>query len=134
MPCGPDLRSRCQRRTESPVSMRSGNSGISERDMLHAVLLINTDGQMGMRAEEDTSLNLFTASASHPYMHGECPTAWIFEKKPIAEAEARGYMNVFTSLSSNDWVLEQGRRKGLLGATVSEVPGIFGERHEQALT
>eukprot|EP00959_Pyramimonas_sp_CCMP1952_P195850 4094516-Pyramimonas_sp.AAC.1 len=53
MPYGLDLRSRSQRRTESPVSMRSGNSGISEREMLHAVLMINTDGQMSMRAEED---------------------------------------------------------------------------------
>eukprot|EP00959_Pyramimonas_sp_CCMP1952_P220542 4611027-Pyramimonas_sp.AAC.1 len=35
MPYGRDLRARCQRRTESPASMRSGKSGISERDMLH---------------------------------------------------------------------------------------------------
>eukprot|EP00959_Pyramimonas_sp_CCMP1952_P325225 6807227-Pyramimonas_sp.AAC.1 len=42
-------------------------------------------------------------------------------------------MKVFTSLARNDWVLEQRRRKGLRGATVSEVPGIFGERHELAL-
>eukprot|EP00959_Pyramimonas_sp_CCMP1952_P299760 6269929-Pyramimonas_sp.AAC.1 len=113
--------------------MRSGNSGISERDVLHAVLTIHADGQMNMRAEEDTFLNLPTASTSHPYMHDEHPAAWTFENYHIAEEEARGYMNVFTSLSRNDWVLEQRRRKGLLGTTVSEVPGILGERHELAL-
>eukprot|EP00959_Pyramimonas_sp_CCMP1952_P324060 6782266-Pyramimonas_sp.AAC.1 len=42
-------------------------------------------------------------------------------------------MNVFTSLSRDDWVLEQRRRKGMHGTTLSEVPGIFGERHELAL-
>eukprot|EP00959_Pyramimonas_sp_CCMP1952_P345121 7227703-Pyramimonas_sp.AAC.1 len=42
-------------------------------------------------------------------------------------------MHVFTSLSRNDWVLEQRRRKGMYGTTLSEVPGIFGERHEVAL-
>eukprot|EP00959_Pyramimonas_sp_CCMP1952_P405453 8497681-Pyramimonas_sp.AAC.1 len=66
-------------------------------------------------------------------MHDECPTAWIFEKNPSPEEEARGHMDVFTSLSRDDWVLEQRRRKGLLGTTVSEVPGIFGEHHELAL-
>eukprot|EP00959_Pyramimonas_sp_CCMP1952_P015163 320975-Pyramimonas_sp.AAC.1 len=42
-------------------------------------------------------------------------------------------MNVFTSLTRNDWVLEQRRRKGMHSTTQSEVPGIFGERHELAL-
>eukprot|EP00959_Pyramimonas_sp_CCMP1952_P268232 5608608-Pyramimonas_sp.AAC.1 len=42
-------------------------------------------------------------------------------------------MNVFTSLTRNDWVLEQRRRKGMHGTTLSEGPGILGERHEQAL-
>eukprot|EP00959_Pyramimonas_sp_CCMP1952_P446040 9338537-Pyramimonas_sp.AAC.1 len=63
MPYGRDLR---QRRAESPVSMRSGNSGISERDMLRTVLAIHTGGQMSMRAEQDTFLKLPTASTSHP--------------------------------------------------------------------
>eukprot|EP00959_Pyramimonas_sp_CCMP1952_P365931 7663898-Pyramimonas_sp.AAC.1 len=36
MPYGRDLRPRSQRRTGGLVGMRSGNSGISERDMLHA--------------------------------------------------------------------------------------------------
>eukprot|EP00959_Pyramimonas_sp_CCMP1952_P255230 5330979-Pyramimonas_sp.AAC.1 len=54
------------------------------------------------------------------------------EKSPVAEEEARGHMNVLTSLSRNDWVLEQRRRKGMYGTTLSEVPGIFGERHELA--
>eukprot|EP00959_Pyramimonas_sp_CCMP1952_P258751 5408977-Pyramimonas_sp.AAC.1 len=53
MPYGRDLRPRSQRRRESPVSMRSGNSGISEREMQHTVFMTNTDGQMGMRADED---------------------------------------------------------------------------------
>eukprot|EP00959_Pyramimonas_sp_CCMP1952_P006308 131954-Pyramimonas_sp.AAC.1 len=50
MPCGRGrgnpLRSR---RTESPVSARSG---MSERDMLHLVLMINADGQNTVRADE----------------------------------------------------------------------------------
>eukprot|EP00959_Pyramimonas_sp_CCMP1952_P096932 2026177-Pyramimonas_sp.AAC.1 len=37
------------------------------------------------------------------------------------------------SLSRNDWVLEQRRRKGMRGTTLSEVPGLFGERRELAL-
>eukprot|EP00959_Pyramimonas_sp_CCMP1952_P058059 1211964-Pyramimonas_sp.AAC.1 len=53
MPYGRGFRPRSQRRTESLVSMRGGKSGISERDMLRTVLMITTDGQMGMRAEED---------------------------------------------------------------------------------
>eukprot|EP00959_Pyramimonas_sp_CCMP1952_P266932 5580795-Pyramimonas_sp.AAC.1 len=51
----------------------------------------------------------------------------------VRKEEGRGYMNVFTSLSRNDWVLELRRRKGLHGATVSGIHGIFGERHELAL-
>eukprot|EP00959_Pyramimonas_sp_CCMP1952_P093437 1955625-Pyramimonas_sp.AAC.1 len=73
--------------------MRSGNSGISGRDMLHTVLMVNTDGQMGMRAEEDMFMNLPTVSTSHPYTYDEYRAAWIFEKNPITEEEARGYMN-----------------------------------------
>eukprot|EP00959_Pyramimonas_sp_CCMP1952_P312058 6531236-Pyramimonas_sp.AAC.1 len=81
---------------------------------------------MSMRAEEDTFLNLLTAPTSHPYMHDEYHEAWIFGKDP------RGYMNAVTSLSRNDWALEQRRRRGLHGTTAPEVPGIFGERHELA--
>eukprot|EP00959_Pyramimonas_sp_CCMP1952_P199189 4166395-Pyramimonas_sp.AAC.1 len=55
------------------------------------------------------------------------------EKNPTTEEEARGYMNVLTSLSRNKWVLEQRRRKGMYVTTMSEVPGIFGERHVLAL-
>eukprot|EP00959_Pyramimonas_sp_CCMP1952_P281686 5887905-Pyramimonas_sp.AAC.1 len=88
---------------------------------------------MGMRADEDTFLNLPTTPTSHPCTYDEYPTAWIFEKNPFTEEEARGYTDVFTSLSRNDWALEQRRRKGLHGTTVSEVPGLFGERHELAL-
>eukprot|EP00959_Pyramimonas_sp_CCMP1952_P042365 886071-Pyramimonas_sp.AAC.1 len=93
MPCGRDARPRSQRRTQSPVSVRSGISAISERGMLHTVLMVNTDGQMGMRADEDTFLNLPAARASRPRAHDEYPTAWIFENNPIPEEEARGCMN-----------------------------------------
>eukprot|EP00959_Pyramimonas_sp_CCMP1952_P152476 3190326-Pyramimonas_sp.AAC.1 len=113
MPHGRDTRPRSQRRTESPVSVRSGISATSECDMLHTVLTVNTDGQMGMRADEDTFMNMPTTSASRPYTYDEYPTAWIFEKSPTMGEEARGYMNVFTSLSRNDWVLEQRRRRGM---------------------
>eukprot|EP00959_Pyramimonas_sp_CCMP1952_P189783 3970271-Pyramimonas_sp.AAC.1 len=54
MPHGRGNRPRSQRMTESPVSARSGIGAISERDMLHAVLMVNADGQMDMRADEDT--------------------------------------------------------------------------------
>eukprot|EP00959_Pyramimonas_sp_CCMP1952_P179157 3745216-Pyramimonas_sp.AAC.1 len=83
--------------------------------MRHTVFKVNTGGQKGMRADEDTFLNLPVASASHPYTYGEYLTAWIFERNPIAEEEARR------------------RRNGMHGATLSEVPGLFGERHELAL-
>eukprot|EP00959_Pyramimonas_sp_CCMP1952_P078464 1640065-Pyramimonas_sp.AAC.2 len=42
-------------------------------------------------------------------------------------------MNVSTSLTRGQWVLGQRRRKGMHGSTLSDVPGIFGERHEVAL-
>eukprot|EP00959_Pyramimonas_sp_CCMP1952_P398488 8349956-Pyramimonas_sp.AAC.1 len=102
MPYRRDLRSRSQRRTENQVSMCSGSSGISEREMLHAVLMVNTDGQMSMRAEENTFIHLPTVSTSHPYTYDEYPTARISENNPITEEEARGYMNAFTPLSRND--------------------------------
>eukprot|EP00959_Pyramimonas_sp_CCMP1952_P072722 1519423-Pyramimonas_sp.AAC.1 len=88
---------------------------------------------MGMRADEDTFLNSPTTSTSHPYTHDEYPTAWILDRNSFTEEEARGDMNVFTSLSRDDWALEQRGRKGLHGTTVSGVPGLFGERHELAL-
>eukprot|EP00959_Pyramimonas_sp_CCMP1952_P375352 7861597-Pyramimonas_sp.AAC.1 len=66
---------------------------------------------MGMRADEDAFLIMPTTSASRPCTYDEYPTAWVFEKNPIPEEEAREYMNVFTSLSRNDWVLERMRRK-----------------------
>eukprot|EP00959_Pyramimonas_sp_CCMP1952_P254025 5306729-Pyramimonas_sp.AAC.1 len=70
-----DIRPRSQRRTESPICVRSGNSAISERDMLHTVFMVNADGHMGTRADEDTSLNLATTSASHPCTYDGYPTA-----------------------------------------------------------
>eukprot|EP00959_Pyramimonas_sp_CCMP1952_P007707 160847-Pyramimonas_sp.AAC.1 len=78
-------------------------------------------------------MNLPLSSAPHPHMYDEYSTAWIFERNPITEEEARGYIGVFTPLTRDDWVLEQRRRKGLCGTTLSEGPGIFGERHELAL-
>eukprot|EP00959_Pyramimonas_sp_CCMP1952_P139832 2926219-Pyramimonas_sp.AAC.1 len=80
--------------------------------------MVNTDGQIGMRANEDTFTNMPLASAPRPHVHDEYPTAWTFEKIPITEEEARGCMNVFTSLTRNDWVLEQRRRKGMHGTTL----------------
>eukprot|EP00959_Pyramimonas_sp_CCMP1952_P228787 4783772-Pyramimonas_sp.AAC.1 len=77
--------------------------------------MVNADGEMGMRADEDTFVNMPLTSASRPHMYDEYPAAWISERNPIAEAEARGYMNVVTSLTRNDWVLEQRRRKGMHG-------------------
>eukprot|EP00959_Pyramimonas_sp_CCMP1952_P419766 8792454-Pyramimonas_sp.AAC.1 len=74
--------------------------------------MLNADGQMGMRADEDAFMNVPTTSASRPCAYDKYPAAWIFEKSPIAEAETRGYINVFTSLSRNDWVLGQRRRRG----------------------
>eukprot|EP00959_Pyramimonas_sp_CCMP1952_P256052 5348037-Pyramimonas_sp.AAC.1 len=52
-PHGRDIRPRSQRRKQSPVSARSGNSAMSERDMLHAVSMVNPDGQVALRADED---------------------------------------------------------------------------------
>eukprot|EP00959_Pyramimonas_sp_CCMP1952_P057861 1207835-Pyramimonas_sp.AAC.1 len=88
---------------------------------------------MGMRADEDTFLDLPTTSASHPRTDDEYSTAWIFEKNHTTEEEARGYTNVSTSLSRRDWALEQRRRRGMHGATLFGVPGLFGERRELAL-
>eukprot|EP00959_Pyramimonas_sp_CCMP1952_P163727 3422913-Pyramimonas_sp.AAC.1 len=73
------------------------------------------------------------ASAPRPHMYGEYPTAWVFDENPTTEEEACGYMNVPTSLTRDDWALEQRRRKGMYGTTLSESPGILGERHELAL-
>eukprot|EP00959_Pyramimonas_sp_CCMP1952_P431143 9029698-Pyramimonas_sp.AAC.1 len=72
-----------------------------------------------MRADEDTFLNVPTTSTSHPYTHDETNILQPgpFEESPITEEEARGNMNVFASLSRNEWVLEQGRRKGMHGTT-----------------
>eukprot|EP00959_Pyramimonas_sp_CCMP1952_P101273 2118677-Pyramimonas_sp.AAC.1 len=95
--------------------------------------MVNTDGQMSMRAEEDTFMSLPTASTSHPYTRDEYPTACVFERNPITEEEARGYMNIFIPLSRHEWALEHRRSKGLHGTTVFEVPGLLGGRHELAL-
>eukprot|EP00959_Pyramimonas_sp_CCMP1952_P468097 9492657-Pyramimonas_sp.AAC.1 len=74
-----------------------------------------------------------TTSASRPYTYDAHPTTWIFKKNPVTEEEARGCMNVFASLLRNDWVLEQRLRKGMYGTTLSEVPGIVGDRDELTL-
>eukprot|EP00959_Pyramimonas_sp_CCMP1952_P005787 121199-Pyramimonas_sp.AAC.1 len=54
-------------------------------------------------------------SSQHPHMYDEHPSAWVCEKHPITEEEARGYMSALTSLRRNDWVLEQRRRRGTHG-------------------
>eukprot|EP00959_Pyramimonas_sp_CCMP1952_P461827 9482237-Pyramimonas_sp.AAC.1 len=82
MPYGRDIRPRSQRRTESPVSARSGNSAISERDILHAVLMVNTDGQVAMRADEDTFLNMPLSSTPHPHMYDEYSLSLIHISEP----------------------------------------------------
>eukprot|EP00959_Pyramimonas_sp_CCMP1952_P451000 9442668-Pyramimonas_sp.AAC.1 len=64
--------------------------------------MMNTDGQTGMRSDGDAFMNMPITFASRPRMYDEYPTAWISEKNPIAQEGARGYINVFTSLSSND--------------------------------
>eukprot|EP00959_Pyramimonas_sp_CCMP1952_P008255 172619-Pyramimonas_sp.AAC.1 len=55
---------------------------------------------MGMRADEGTFMNAPTTSASRPYTHDEYPKALVFEKNPITEEEASGYMNVSTSVKT----------------------------------
>eukprot|EP00959_Pyramimonas_sp_CCMP1952_P099460 2079293-Pyramimonas_sp.AAC.1 len=79
MPRGRDARPRSQRRTESLASVPSGIGAISERDVLHTVLMVNTDGQMGMRADEDTFLNMPTTSASRPNAYDEYPAVYTTE-------------------------------------------------------
>eukprot|EP00959_Pyramimonas_sp_CCMP1952_P448564 9392408-Pyramimonas_sp.AAC.1 len=59
-------------------------------------------------------------SAPRPHMYDEYPMAWIFEKNLITEEDARGHMNVFTSLTRNGWALEQRRRRGLSGTALPE--------------
>eukprot|EP00959_Pyramimonas_sp_CCMP1952_P380680 7975756-Pyramimonas_sp.AAC.1 len=51
----------------------------------------------------------------------------LFRKKRLVD------MDAFTSLSRNDWVLEERRREGMHGATVPDMLGLFGERRELAL-
>eukprot|EP00959_Pyramimonas_sp_CCMP1952_P015494 328425-Pyramimonas_sp.AAC.1 len=76
MPHGRDTRPRSQRRTESLASARSGISAISERDALHTtVSMVNADGQVGMRADEDAFMNVPATSASRPYTYDGYPTA-----------------------------------------------------------
>eukprot|EP00959_Pyramimonas_sp_CCMP1952_P229896 4806640-Pyramimonas_sp.AAC.1 len=55
----------------------------------------------------------------------------MLQLQPTTEEEARGYMNVFTFMSKNQWVPDQRCREGMHGAALSAVPGI--ERHELAL-
>eukprot|EP00959_Pyramimonas_sp_CCMP1952_P252733 5280247-Pyramimonas_sp.AAC.1 len=93
VPHGRDLRPRSQRRAGGPVSVRSGSGAISERDMLRTVFMVNTDVQMGMRADGGAFLNLPTISASDPYTYGEHRAAWISETDPSTEEEARGHMS-----------------------------------------
>eukprot|EP00959_Pyramimonas_sp_CCMP1952_P150482 3149366-Pyramimonas_sp.AAC.1 len=49
----------------------------------------------------------------------------------MSEEEARGYMNVFTSLSRSDWALVGAEAPHV--TTLFEAPGLFCERRELAL-
>eukprot|EP00959_Pyramimonas_sp_CCMP1952_P283505 5926728-Pyramimonas_sp.AAC.1 len=64
-----------QRRTDCPVSARSGASAMSERDVLHAALMVNTDGQNAARADEGTFENI--PLTQQPPTWGECPSDWV---------------------------------------------------------
>eukprot|EP00959_Pyramimonas_sp_CCMP1952_P191368 4001497-Pyramimonas_sp.AAC.1 len=67
--------------------------------MLHTALIVNVDGEIALRADEDTFVNL-PLSQQRPCMCDEYPSAWIFQGP--SEEEARGYMHVFTSLTRNE--------------------------------
>eukprot|EP00959_Pyramimonas_sp_CCMP1952_P048580 1014311-Pyramimonas_sp.AAC.1 len=88
--------------------------------------MVYTDGQT-VRADEDTFEDIPLAE-QHPYRHDEYPSSWISPKHPITQEEATGYMNVFTSIARDQWALYQRCPKGMHGATMSAVLGIFGER------
>eukprot|EP00959_Pyramimonas_sp_CCMP1952_P120379 2517229-Pyramimonas_sp.AAC.1 len=121
----PNGRPRRARRIESPASTRCGASAVSERDMLHAVLMVNADEQIAARPDDDT-FEATPLSPQQPPTYDEYPSAWISQKYPIAEEGARGYMNVFKLLTRDERVLEQRRRKGTRGTTRSDVPGKAG--------
>eukprot|EP00959_Pyramimonas_sp_CCMP1952_P097536 2038920-Pyramimonas_sp.AAC.1 len=69
-----------QRRTDSPVSVRSGASATPERDMLQTALMVNTDGQNAARADEDTFENI--PLAQQPPAWGEFPSNQILRQYP----------------------------------------------------
>eukprot|EP00959_Pyramimonas_sp_CCMP1952_P200272 4188697-Pyramimonas_sp.AAC.1 len=89
-PCGSNPRR--QRRTESPVSVRSGASAMSGRDMLQTVLMINSDGQNAVRADEDTCDNIPLTQQRPTW--GEYPSDWILQQCPVTEEENRACMHV----------------------------------------
>eukprot|EP00959_Pyramimonas_sp_CCMP1952_P234472 4899219-Pyramimonas_sp.AAC.1 len=53
---------------------------------------------MGMRADEDTFMNMPTTSASRSCTYDEYPTAWIFEKNPITEEGPRIHERLHVSV------------------------------------
>eukprot|EP00959_Pyramimonas_sp_CCMP1952_P060366 1261246-Pyramimonas_sp.AAC.2 len=75
--------------------------------MLHTVLMVNTDGQITVRADEDT-LKSIPLAEQFPCMYGVHPSSWVFQKHPITEEEARRYAHVFTSRSWDQRALDTG--------------------------
>eukprot|EP00959_Pyramimonas_sp_CCMP1952_P255037 5327081-Pyramimonas_sp.AAC.1 len=65
--------------------------------MLHAVRMVNADGQIAVSADAGTFENI-PLTQQHPFMCDECPCSWIFQQHPSPE-EARVYTNVFTSMT-----------------------------------
>eukprot|EP00959_Pyramimonas_sp_CCMP1952_P094428 1975514-Pyramimonas_sp.AAC.1 len=104
-----------QRRADSPVSVRSGASAMSERDVLQTALMVNTDGQMTVLADEDTFQDIPVTQQSPRW--GEYPADWTFQQCPITKGRSRAYR----------------RLKGMYGTTVAAVQGYSGDRHELAL-
>eukprot|EP00959_Pyramimonas_sp_CCMP1952_P188389 3939713-Pyramimonas_sp.AAC.1 len=62
--------------------------------------MVNTDGQMGMRANEYTFMNIPTTSASSPYTYDVHPTAWIFEKNTTTEEGPRIHGRLHVSVKN----------------------------------
>eukprot|EP00959_Pyramimonas_sp_CCMP1952_P412024 8634218-Pyramimonas_sp.AAC.1 len=114
---GNPLRSR---RTDSPVSVRSGASAMSERDVLQTVLMVNTDGQNAVRVDKDIVENI-PLTQQYPFRSDEYPVIGPPQQYPVTEEENRAYMSAFTSMTRNEWVVDQRRLTGTYGTAVSTV-------------
>eukprot|EP00959_Pyramimonas_sp_CCMP1952_P150491 3149472-Pyramimonas_sp.AAC.1 len=69
----------------SPVCVRSGASAKSERDVLQTALMVNTDGQNAVRADEDTFENLPLTQLFPTWC--EYASAYICQYCPVTEEE-----------------------------------------------